>query len=183
MIAILGDGAMLIEGITKLWGQGCDNLRIITYDESPAIGFLEYYQASYSTNRRDARKFIGETRLILSLGYRDRVPKTVLEIAPAVNLHLGLLPQYGGAEPNAHALSNGESMVGFTYHYMTDEINAGNILAQNTVRVQAFDTATSLRYRVMSEALQRLPMVVNRALNGSTGNPPSGEIRYFGGDA
>jgi len=66
------------------------------------------------------------------------------------NLHASLLPQYRGAAPINWAIINGETKTGLTTFFLTHEIDTGNILFQEEMRVEPEDTAGSLHDRLSS---------------------------------
>lgn len=68
-------------------------------------------------------------------------------IAP-VNLHASLLPRWRGASPIEHAILAGDRETGVTIQAMTEELDAGPILAQQRIPIGPEDTATDLRERL-----------------------------------
>ncbi len=70
--------------------------------------------------------------LMLVNGYSMKLRQDVLTLFryATVNIHGALLPQYRGANPIQWAMLNDERETGVTMHYMNDEIDAGDIIAQ-----------------------------------------------------
>ncbi len=73
-----------------------------------------------------------------------------------INIHPSLLPAHGGIGMVGHAvhrsvLDAGDPETGCTVHEVTDDLDAGPILAQARVPVLAGDDADSLAARVLSE--------------------------------
>lgn len=68
-------------------------------------------------------------------------------IAP-VNLHASLLPRYRGASPMAWAVMNGEKTTGLTTMIITEGLDEGDILLQETHEIREEDTAGSLAERL-----------------------------------
>ncbi len=58
----------------------------------------------------------------------------------AVNYHDGLLPEYKGVGATSFSIYNGEATSGFTFHRMTEGIDAGAILVQGAVAVDEHST-------------------------------------------
>lgn len=52
-----------------------------------------------------------------------------------INVHHGFLPAFKGAKPYHQAYEYGVKIIGATSHYVTDELDMGPIIAQETVRV------------------------------------------------
>jgi formyltetrahydrofolate deformylase len=65
----------------------------------------------------------------------------------AINIHHSFLPAFVGADPYRRAHERGVKMIGATAHYVTAELDAGPIIAQDTTRVSHRDTVDELRRR------------------------------------
>jgi methionyl-tRNA formyltransferase len=65
------------------------------------------------------------------------------------NLHASLLPQYRGAAPINHAIWQGENETGVTTFLLNEEIDAGSILLQRKVSIDARENAGSLHDKLM----------------------------------
>jgi formyltetrahydrofolate deformylase len=55
--------------------------------------------------------------------------------APCINIHHSFLPAFPGAEPYERAWHRGVKLIGATAHYVTEELDEGPIIEQDTVRV------------------------------------------------
>jgi methionyl-tRNA formyltransferase len=119
--------------------------------------------------------------VIFSLHYRDRIPVRILEIPQhgCVNLHPSLLPAYAGCFSSAWAIINGEERTGFTYHYMVEDFDAGNILIQKEVPISRDDTAFTLFHRLIVEGMRSFESALERVLAGDKGTPQRGKQSYF----
>jgi methionyl-tRNA formyltransferase len=93
--------------------------------------------------------------ILLSFYYRRLLCKDLLAIPPqgGINLHGSLLPKYRGRAPVNWALVHGEPVTGVTLHYMTEEADAGDIIAQRAVEIAFEDTALTLFDKVARAAL------------------------------
>jgi methionyl-tRNA formyltransferase len=60
------------------------------------------------------------------------------------NLHASLLPQYRGAAPINWAIINGEKETGATTFFLQHEIDTGNILFQEKIKIEEEDNAGSI---------------------------------------
>jgi formyltetrahydrofolate deformylase len=65
----------------------------------------------------------------------------------AINIHHSFLPAFVGADPYRRAHHRGVKMIGATAHYVTEQLDAGPIIAQDTTRVSHRDTVEELRRR------------------------------------
>ncbi len=61
-----------------------------------------------------------------------------------INIHHSFLPSFVGAKPYHQAYQRGVKLIGATCHYVSDELDAGPIIEQDTVRVDHGDTPDDL---------------------------------------
>lgn len=61
-----------------------------------------------------------------------------------INIHHSFLPSFVGAKPYHQAHQRGVKLIGATCHYVTDELDAGPIIEQDTVRIDHGDTVDDL---------------------------------------
>lgn len=77
-----------------------------------------------------------------------------------INIHPSLLPEYKGLHTYARALAAQEKQHGTTVHFVTDELDAGPIIAQATLDILPDDTAASLKQRTQALEHQLYPQVI-----------------------
>lgn len=65
-----------------------------------------------------------------------------------INVHASLLPKYRGAAPIAWAIYHGEKQTGVTIIQMTPQLDAGGMIAQDTVEIGPEETAGELEARL-----------------------------------
>jgi phosphoribosylglycinamide formyltransferase 1 len=81
-----------------------------------------------------------------------------------LNIHPSLLPSFAGTvapEPQAAALRAGVKLAGCTVHVVTNEVDAGPIVAQAAVPVLPADTVESLAARILVEEHRLYPRVLS----------------------
>jgi formyltetrahydrofolate deformylase len=61
-----------------------------------------------------------------------------------INIHHSFLPSFVGAKPYHQAYLRGVKLIGATCHYVTEELDAGPIIEQDTVRIDHGDTVDDL---------------------------------------
>jgi formyltetrahydrofolate deformylase len=61
-----------------------------------------------------------------------------------INIHHSFLPAFQGAQPYHRAWERGVKLIGATGHYVTEELDAGPIIAQSTVSVSHRDEVEDL---------------------------------------
>lgn len=72
---------------------------------------------------------------IVVAAYGQILPKNILDIAPCINLHASILPQYRGASPIQQALLNGDKETGVTAMLMDVGLDTGDILKISKVEI------------------------------------------------
>lgn len=65
---------------------------------------------------------------IVVAAFGQILPKSILDIAPCINLHASLLPQYRGASPVQQSLLNGDGKTGVTSMLMEEGLDTGPML-------------------------------------------------------
>ncbi len=63
---------------------------------------------------------------------------------PIVNIHHSFLPAFAGQRPHKQAHDRGVKLIGATAHYVTEELDAGPIIAQATAPMTHRDTVADL---------------------------------------
>ncbi|HPF40106.1 MAG TPA: formyltetrahydrofolate deformylase [Phycisphaerae bacterium] len=61
-----------------------------------------------------------------------------------INIHHSFLPAFAGAKPYHQAYDRGVKIIGATSHYVTDKLDEGPIIAQETMQVNHRDTVDDL---------------------------------------
>ena len=83
---------------------------------------------------------------------RRILPGKVLDAAEktSLNLHPSLLPDYKGCFSNPWVIINGEKITGITIHKMVEDVDAGDILYQEIINIDKFETSFSLHNKQVS---------------------------------
>lgn len=124
--------------------------RIIT--KSPVKMYAETNGIAVYQPRRirdaEAVAYISEWEpdLIVTAAYGQILPLELLEMPRlgAINVHASLLPKYRGAAPINRAIIDGEKVTGITIMYMTEQMDAGDIILQKEVEIGSTITAGEL---------------------------------------
>lgn len=88
--------------------------------------------------------------LFVLVAYGQILSKALLDIPKkmSINLHLSLLPKYRGAAPVNWCIINGEKVTGVSVIKMTKEMDAGEIISQQEVKISDSDTSLTLGERL-----------------------------------
>ncbi len=79
-----------------------------------------------------------------------------------INIHPSLLPKYKGLHTHARALEAGDVEHGATIHWVTPELDSGEIILQRAIPILADDTAESLKARVHALEHQIYPEALRK---------------------
>jgi phosphoribosylglycinamide formyltransferase-1 len=109
--------------------------------------------------------------LVVLAGYNRIFDPCVVRAFPMriVNIHPSLLPAFDGGmapRPQADALAAGVKLSGCTVHFVTEEVDAGPIIAQAAVPVLDDDTVESLSARILAEEHRLLSAAIGQILAG-----------------
>ena len=96
---------------------------------------------------------------LLLVAYGQLVPAHVLAMGrrPPLNVHPSLLPRHRGAAPVASTILAGDSVAGLTLMIMTDELDAGPIVAQWPMPMGGRETTPELEERLAAFAADVVP--------------------------
>jgi phosphoribosylglycinamide formyltransferase-1 len=109
--------------------------------------------------------------LVVLAGFDRILDASIVRAFPhhIVNIHPSLLPAFAGGMapgPQAEALAYGVKISGCTVHVVTEEIDAGPIIAQASVPVLEDDTVETLSARILEQEHRLLPLAVGLLLAG-----------------
>jgi len=77
-----------------------------------------------------------------------------------INIHPSLLPKYKGLDTHQRALDAGDTVAGATVHWVTEALDAGDIIQQVEVLVVADDSEERLKARVLEAEHTLYPSVI-----------------------
>jgi phosphoribosylglycinamide formyltransferase 1 len=105
-----------------------------------------------------------EVELVALAGFMRVLKAKMLNAFPRriVDIHPSLLPKFPGLEAWRQALEAGEKLTGCTVHYVDEEIDHGDVIAQREVPILADDTPERLHARIQIAEHQLYPAVIAR---------------------
>lgn len=105
---------------------------------------------------------------LLLAAYGQLIPREVLAIAPRapLNVHPSLLPRHRGAAPVASTILAGDPVAGVSLMVMTDEIDAGPVVAQWPVPLTGRESTPELEQRLAQVAAERVPPLLDAWVAG-----------------
>ncbi len=166
-VVLMAFGTAGIRGIESLFSLGLqpNNLALLTYRpcerNKPLWDFATAHRlelAGFHVRSDEARNWMQKKKpdVVFSLHYRDRIPQHILDIPRfgCVNMHPSLLPDYRGCFSAPWAIINGETVTGYTYHFMELEFDTGNIILQERIPISPLDTAFSLFHKLLVKSME-----------------------------
>jgi phosphoribosylglycinamide formyltransferase-1 len=91
-----------------------------------------------------------KVELVVLAGFMRVLKEQMLSAFPRriINIHPSLLPKFPGLEAWKQALVAGEKVTGVTVHFVDEQIDHGDVIAQRAVPVLSGDTPESLHARI-----------------------------------
>ena len=118
-----------------------------TKDEDEIIALFEAYQVD----------------LVVMAGWMRVVSKKFCDAFAGrlINLHPSLLPKYKGLGAVEQALKSGDDETGCSVHWVTEHLDSGAVIKQQTVPILPGDTVESLQRAIQQAEHNLLPLVIN----------------------
>jgi formyltetrahydrofolate deformylase len=119
-------------------------------DQAEAVGLPFHHVPVDRENRAEAERRVLEllegVDLLVLARYMQILSEDFLRdlTAPAINIHHSFLPAFVGADPYHRAYERGVKLIGATAHYVTAELDAGPIIAQDVEPVDHRDEVTDM---------------------------------------
>ena len=83
-----------------------------------------------------------------------------------INLHPSLLPDFKGKDAIKQAFDAGVKVCGCSVHFVNNELDGGEVIAQKKVEISPEDTLESLEEKVHKAEHQLLPQIVADIVSG-----------------
>ena len=101
--------------------------------------------------------------LVIVSTFKQIIKKNVLALPPlgVINFHPSLLPKYRGPCPSNAALINNETVTGVTVHYMTEEVDEGDVLLQKSIPIEESDYDGKLRQKLAQLSASMVPEIID----------------------
>ena len=121
--------------------------------------------------------------LFVVIGWYYLIPARVRELAAlgTVGIHWSLLPKYRGGSPLVWAMINGESETGASLFYLEDNIDCGEVIAQERVAIGEHDEVGQMIDKLNRVSSRLVVEHVPRILNGTAVATPQDDsiATYF----
>ena len=159
-----GRGLVLTPSETKVWA-------------------LEHGIPVYTPERID-KPFVDELKVLgceyaIVVAYGKILPQAAIDAFPRglLNIHYSLLPMYRGASPVEAALLHGDVETGVSIQKMILELDAGDIVAQESTKIMSDETTIELRERLIKMGADLLAETLPSYLDDSIELMPQDHAR------
>ncbi len=116
-----------------------------------------------------------EPDFIVVAAYGQILPKEILNLAPCINLHASILPNYRGASPIQEGILNDDEYLGVTSMLMEEGLDCGNILGysyfkndKNILVDEAFNELSNLAAKLTITTLDNFDKLKPTKQNDSS---------------
>jgi phosphoribosylglycinamide formyltransferase-1 len=92
-----------------------------------------------------------------------------------LNIHPSLLPDYPGTNTHQRVLDAGEKLHGVSVHFVTEKLDGGPVIAQESIAIESSDNAETLAMKIHEKEHALYPTVVSLFADG--------RLRLDGNDA
>ena len=105
--------------------------------------------------------------IIITCAYGQIIPKIILDLPKykCINVHASLLPKYRGGAPIHRAILNGDNETGITIMYMAEGMDDGDIIKQESIKIEDNDNINTLsdKLSILGSQLliETLPSIIN----------------------
>ena len=159
LFALTGFGNNVLD---SLLSESCEVVSIFTrHEKCPFPYYPEKNLTRYAKKKKipvyenfeweQVKSVIKKTspNLLLVSTFHKIIPEEIISSVPyCINLHPSLLPKYRGSTPIAWAIHNKEKESGITAHFLTKEMDAGDILIQKKIPIDKKSAEGDLRKKL-----------------------------------
>ena len=111
---------------------------------SRRLNFIEYDELNEQQLIEKVQNLQVDAAVVCSFNYK--IPKVLLNSVKDgfINVHPSMLPKYRGGNPYSRVIMNGETETGVTIHFMDEDFDTGDIIAQKGYHIHSKATMGTL---------------------------------------
>lgn len=166
-VLFMGSSAIAVPSLADILSAGHEVVAVVTQPDKPAGRGLHCtrcpladFAVSHDLNLYQPKSVKNEESLdyirklgadiIAVVAYGKILPRELFDMPKlgCVNVHPSLLPKYRGAAPINWAIANGDEYTGVCTMRITEELDAGNVLMVERVKILEDEDAPSLSARL-----------------------------------
>jgi len=141
-MAYIGLDGLLMAGVNIVGVLGPKKDHNMYYDFknfvfSRRLNFIEYDELDEPQLADKIKELNVDAAVVCSFNYK--IPKTLMEATHDgfINVHPSMLPKYRGGNPYSRVIMNGETETGVTIHFMDENFDTGDIIAQKPYHIHS----------------------------------------------
>ena len=191
-IAIIAQGSQSVQLIRELFGLGInpDEILVLTVNDhsnNTFIEFLKFYKINYIIVNKlnfdnkiyNALTVFNKYRLVISFSNPFIINKNILDKSIFINFHPGILPYYKGSLSTVWSMINKEGNTGGTWHYISADVDKGNIIDSFKIPIRKDSTAFSLNHQVFSKGICIINKVLKNIKDGFSGDIQANQGQFY----
>jgi len=158
-----------VVGIVSQPDKEVGRKRVLTNTPTKEIGIKNNIKVLQPIKIRNEYQEILDLKpdLIVTCAYGQIIPEEILNCPRlgCINVHASLLPKYRGGAPIHRAIINGEEETGITIMYMDKGMDTGNIISQESIKIEDDDNLETLSNKLSvlgtKLLLETLPSIID----------------------
>ncbi|QTA38875.1 phosphoribosylglycinamide formyltransferase [Thermosipho ferrireducens] len=185
MVILASGNGSNFEAIVKALGEKyiikliCDskNAYVLKRAEKLKIAYRLIDYKRYRTREEFDKAIFKELKnetpdLIVLAGYKKILPSYIVDYFrnKIINIHPSLLPAFKGLNAIKQAFEYGVKYTGVTVHYVNEELDAGEIIAQEVVKIENEDTLETLEIKIHKLEHKLFPKIIDEILQSQEGD-------------
>ena len=190
-IVFMGTPSFAVKPLRRLYNDSHDIAAVFTQPDKPrnrgmkitrspvkelaiSKGTPVYQPASLRDGVADEILRSLSCELLVVVAYGKILPHVMLETPPSgcINIHGSLLPKYRGAAPVQWAILNGETETGVTSMFITEELDAGDMLYAKKTMIGDNESAGELSERLSVLGADLLSETIDAISRGAAARVP-----------
>ena len=172
---IIGQGKLTIQCAQQLLDNDCSIKGIVSAsNEVSAWARSHHLPCIHPSEDQFAFLSRWDFEHLFSIINPKKVSAPILRLPKqsAINFHDALLPKYAGLHVTSWAIANQEKSYGVTWHEMSDQFDAGDILKQIEFPIDKNDTAFSLNVQCFEKGMEAFSELIVELCNGTVSRRP-----------
>ena len=121
-----------------------------------------------------------EPELLVASFYPQRIPQSVLDLAPGINVHPSALPRWRGPDPCTWTIREGDVETAISVHWLTSGLDEGDLIQQWPQPVKPRDTTGRLAARLEALGAEKNAEIAARIVAGEAvgRQPQAGPVSW-----
>ena len=154
------------------------NVKLVLSDKRKAKGLgiakkkdIKSYVTNFTNSRKLSNRVLlklkkNNIKLICLAGFMKIIPEYFIRAydGKIINIHPSLLPKYKGLNTHKRVMLNKEKFTGCTVHYVSKQLDSGDIILQKKIIIRKDDTPKSIEKKVLKLEHKLYPISIEKVL-------------------